>query len=250
MNDNLIITIGRQFGSGGREIGKRLADLFGIAYYDKELINEASKSSGLSTEYFEKADERAPSALLNSFSINWLTGAGGIWGDGGLSNEYIFKFQSDVIRHLAETQSCVIVGRCADYILRQYPRCYNVFIHAPLEDRIERIISRSQGMTRKEAIELAEKKNKLRASYYFMGALLGKYKHVKIKMPAEAGNSHTVRSDEPTCLATPYLNALCCKMVTYIPILTQKSCSVNTGEGKRWHISRGLTSARNPSVGR
>ena len=63
MNDNLIITIGRQFGSGGREIGKRLADLFGIAYYDKELINEASKSSGLSTEYFEKADERAPSAL-------------------------------------------------------------------------------------------------------------------------------------------------------------------------------------------
>ena len=150
MNDNLIITIGRQFGSGGREIGKRLADLFGIAYYDKELINEASKSSGLSTEYFEKADERAPSALLNSFSINWLTGAGGIWGDGGLSNEYIFKFQSDVIRHLAETQSCVIVGRCADYILRQYPRCYNVFIHAPLEDRIE----------------LAEKKNKLRASYY------------------------------------------------------------------------------------
>ena len=69
MNDNLIITIGRQFGSGGREIGKRLADLFGIAYYDKELINEASKSSGLSTEYFEKADERAPSALLNSFSI-------------------------------------------------------------------------------------------------------------------------------------------------------------------------------------
>lgn len=166
MNDNLIITIGRQFGSGGREIGKHLADLFGIAYYDKELINEASKSSGLSTEYFEKADERAPSALLNSFSINWLTGAGGIWGDGGLSNEYIFKFQSDVIRHLAETQSCVIVGRCADYILRQYPRCYNVFIHAPLEDRIERIISRSQGMTRKEAIELAEKKNKLRASYY------------------------------------------------------------------------------------
>ena len=166
MNNNLIITIGRQFGSGGREIGKRLSDLFGIAYYDKELISEASKSSGLSTEYFEKADERAPSALLNSFSINWLTGAGGLWGDGGLSNEYIFKFQSDVIRHLAETQSCVIVGRCADYILRQYPRCYNVFIHAPLEDRIARILSRSTNITRKEAIEMAEKKNKLRAAYY------------------------------------------------------------------------------------
>ena len=148
MNNNLIITIGRQFGSGGREIGKLLSELFGISYYDKELINEASKSSGLSTEYFEKADERAPSALLNSFSINWLTGAGGIWGDGGLSNEYIFKFQSDVIRHLAETQSCVIVGRCADYILRHYPRCYNIFIHAPLEDRVTRILNRSQARTR------------------------------------------------------------------------------------------------------
>ncbi len=166
MNDNLIITIGRQFGSGGREIGKYLADLFGIAYYDKELINEASKSSGLSTEYFEKADERAPSSLLNSFSINWLTGAGGIWSDGGLSNEYIFKFQSDVIRNLAEKESCVIVGRCADYILRHHPRCYNIFIHAPIEDCVHRILSRTTELSAKEAIELAEKKNKWRASYY------------------------------------------------------------------------------------
>ncbi len=166
MNDKLIITIGRQFGSGGREIGKYLADLLGIAYYDKELITEPSKSSGLSTEYFEKADERAPSSLLSAFSMNWLTGAGGIWGEGGLSNEYIFKFQSDVIRHLAEEQSCVIVGRCADYILRNHPRCYNIFIHAPLEDCVRRILSRTTELSEKEAIELAEKKNKLRASYY------------------------------------------------------------------------------------
>ncbi len=166
MNDNLIITIGRQFGSGGREIGKLLADLLGIAYYDKELINEASKSSGLSTEYFEKADERAPSSLLNSFSINWLTGVSGIWSDGGLSNEYIFKFQSDVIRNLAEQESCVIVGRCADYILRHHPRCYNIFIHAPMEDCVRRILSRTTELSPKEAIELAEKKNKWRASYY------------------------------------------------------------------------------------
>ena len=67
MKENLIITIGRQFGSGGREIGKLLADKFGIAYYDKELINEASKVSGLSTEYFEKADERAPNGLMHAF---------------------------------------------------------------------------------------------------------------------------------------------------------------------------------------
>ncbi len=166
MNDNLIITIGRQFGSGGREIGRYLADLLGIAYYDKELINEASKSSGLSTEYFEKADERAPSSLLSAFSINWITGAGGIWSDGGLSNEYIFKFQSDVIRSLAEKESCVIVGRCADYILRHHPRCYNIFIHAPLDACVQRILSRTTELSPKEAAELAEKKNKWRASYY------------------------------------------------------------------------------------
>ncbi len=166
MNDNLIITIGRQFGSGGREIGKYLADLLGVAYYDKELINEASKSSGLSTEYFEKADERTPNSLLNAFSLNWLTGSGGMWGDGGLSNEYIFKFQSDVIRHLAEQQPCVIVGRCADYILRHHPRCYNIFIHAPIEDCVRRILTRSPELSPKEAMELAEKKNKLRAAYY------------------------------------------------------------------------------------
>ena len=113
MKENLIITIGRQFGSGGREIGKLLADKFGIAYYDKELINEASKVSGLSTEYFEKADERAPNGLMHAFSINWITSAGGILNDGGLSNEYIFKFQSDVILKIAEERPCVIVGRCA-----------------------------------------------------------------------------------------------------------------------------------------
>lgn len=108
MNDNLIITIGRQFGSGGREIGKRLADLFGIAYYDKELINEASKSSGLSTEYFEKADDRAPSALLNSFSINWLTGAGGNMGDGGLSNVH---FQISIRRHSSFGRNSIVCHR-------------------------------------------------------------------------------------------------------------------------------------------
>ena len=166
MKENLIITIGRQFGSGGREIGKLLADKFGIAYYDKELINEASKVSGLSTEYFEKADERAPNGLMHAFSINWITSAGGILNDGGLSNEYIFKFQSDVILKIAEERPCVIVGRCADYILRNYPNCYNIFVHAPEKERIKRILSRNDGANEREARDMAEKKNKIRAAYY------------------------------------------------------------------------------------
>lgn len=166
MNDNLIITIGRQFGSGGREIGKLLSEKLGIAYYDKELLNEASKESGLSPEYFERADEKAPNALRNVFSVNWIPGAGSFWSDGGLSNEYIFKFQSDVILRLADERPCVIVGRCADYILRNHPYCYNFFIHAPLEDRIRRIVRRAPHLSDREAKELSNKYNKSRAAYY------------------------------------------------------------------------------------
>lgn len=98
MNQNLIITIGRQFGSGGREIGKMLAELLDIKYYDKELIYEASKASGLCAEHFERADEKAPNRFINAVSMGWVAGINGIPAVGGLSEETIFKLQSDVIR--------------------------------------------------------------------------------------------------------------------------------------------------------
>ena len=165
MKNNLIITIGRQFGSGGREIGQRLAKLFDIAYYDKELIQEAAKESGLSSEYFERADETAPGSLRNILTMSWATLGNSFGNDGTLSNENIFKYQSDVIIHLAEDHPSVFVGRCADYILRENPMCFNVFIHAPLKDRIERIMKRDH-ISKAEAMELASKKNKCRANYY------------------------------------------------------------------------------------
>ncbi|MCH5328841.1 MAG: cytidylate kinase-like family protein, partial [Coprobacter sp.] len=161
MKDHLIITIGRQFGSGGRDIGRRLARLFDIAYYDKELIREAARESGLSSEYFEKADETAPRSLCNLIT----TWSGTFGNDSSLSNENIFKIQSDTIVRLAESGPCVFVGRCADYILRDYPMCVKVFIHAPLQDRIKRITER-EGATEKEAEERALKKNRCRADYY------------------------------------------------------------------------------------
>jgi cytidylate kinase len=161
-----ILTIGRQFGSGGRIIGKKLAETLELSFYDKELITLAAKESGLCTEVFEKADERTSAALLHAFSIGMsynmsvYTPYADI-----LSNEGLFKIQSDVIRKLAETESCVIVGRCADYILRDNPRCISFFIHDTIANRIRRIMER-QLLTAEQAKELIAKTDKSRAAYY------------------------------------------------------------------------------------
>ena len=167
MNDNLIITIGRQFGSGGREIGKRLADLFGIAYYDKELIKLASEESGLCKEFFEKADEKASQSIIGGlFGTRFpFISDGAIPYGSCLSNDALFKIQSDVIRELAEKQSCLFVGRCADYILRDHPRCVNIFVSASKEARIERLMH-IHHISTEAAEELMEKADKKRSAYY------------------------------------------------------------------------------------
>ena len=115
MEDKIILTIGRQFGSGGREIGQRLAQELGIAYYDSELISEAARQSGLCEEVFQKADERAASGLSYAFTMGYSSFMGGAFTpyNSVLSNDGLFKLQSDAIRRLAE-RSCVMVGRCAD----------------------------------------------------------------------------------------------------------------------------------------
>ncbi|NDV81134.1 AAA family ATPase [Bacteroides sp. 51] len=167
MNDKYVINIGRQLGSGGREIGEKLAVRLGISFYDKELINLASKESGLSEELFEKADEK-PSQTI----IGGLFGARfSLFTDSSLpytnylSNDALFKIQSDVIRKLAAEKSCLFVGRCADYILRENPRCVNVFVTASLEERIKRL-SASGDLTKEQAEELIAKTDKKRSEYY------------------------------------------------------------------------------------
>lgn len=166
MKDNLIITIGRQFGSGGREIGKILAEMLNLKYYDKELILEASKASGLCPECFEKVDEKAPNRFLNALSKGWMSGASGIPAVNEWSDEMIFKVQSDVIRDIATKHSAVIVGRCADYILRDHPGCISVFVHANTDDCVRRIVERNEGVKENEARDLTQKRNKIRAAYY------------------------------------------------------------------------------------
>lgn len=165
MTNNTIITISRQYGSGGRLIGEKLAEALKIPFYDKELITMAAEQSGYSREIFERMDERASSSLLYTLSINPGM-AGGITGIADLPlNDKVFLIQNNVIRQLADKGSCVIVGRCADYILKEYPNCINVFICSDMADRISRITN-VYGVSFNNAEREIQKHDKQRANYY------------------------------------------------------------------------------------
>ena len=167
MNDNYVINIGRQLGSGGKEIGEKLAISLGIGFYDKELINLASEESGLCREFFEKADEKASQGIIGGlFGMRFpFISEAAMPGVNCLSNDALFKVQSDVIRRLASEKSCLFVGRCADYILRDHPRCVNVFISASPEDRIARLC-RIHCINEEVAEAMIEKADKKRSEYY------------------------------------------------------------------------------------
>ncbi|HPJ79648.1 MAG TPA: cytidylate kinase-like family protein [Prolixibacteraceae bacterium] len=165
MTGNFAITIGRQLGSGGREIGKKIAEELGIAFYDKELLQIASRESGLGKEFFEQMDEKKSHSIFggllnlqNTFSDEFYTNY-------YLSNETLFKIQSDVIRNLAERESCLFLGRCADYVLKDSPRCLNIFISADPEERIRRTATLRQ-VSETKAREIIIKTDKKRAEYY------------------------------------------------------------------------------------
>ena len=166
MTGNLVITIGRECGSGGRLIGNRLAEKLNIKCYDKELLTLAAKKSGLCEEIFESHDEKPTSSflyslLMDSYSMGYSTSS---FIDMPL-NHKVFLAQFDTIKHLADTESCVIVGRCADYILRDFPRCANIFVSASPEARIERLM-KLHNISAEKAEELMEKADKKRSSYY------------------------------------------------------------------------------------
>lgn len=165
--NNYVITIGRQFGSGGRELGKLIAQKLGITYYDKELLIEAAKKAGVSPEFFERNDEKAPRFLSGLLSFTMGYNPYSLYsGSTSISDDSIYTAQSDFIHHAAEQGPCVIVGRSADYVLRDHPRCANIFVHAPVDTCVDRIMRRGDKTTREQARAMAEKTNKLRANYY------------------------------------------------------------------------------------
>lgn len=166
MNGNLVITIGRQCGSGGKRIGQKLAEVMGVKCYDKELLSVAAKDSGLCEELFETHDEKPTSSFLYSlvmdtYSLGYTTSA---YMDMPI-NHKIFLAQFNTIKKLADEESCVIVGRCADYALADYPNTVSVFITANDEDRIKSLVEMYK-VDEAKAKDIMVKTDKKRASYY------------------------------------------------------------------------------------
>ena len=163
---NKIITITRQFGSGGREIGKKLAAAYGIPFYDNEIISRAAKDTGFAEAAFERAEDKASNSLLYSIAMGMNVFSSQDVGFSGLSlDDRIFLAQSKVIRNVAKEGPCVIVGRCADYILKNQENVVNLFIRATLDFRIKRAIE-VEGIPKEKSAEMVMKKDKSRANYY------------------------------------------------------------------------------------
>ncbi len=165
---NTIITIGRQFGSGGREIGMKVAEYFGIKFYDKELLTRAASESGFAQEMIQDHDERPTTSFLynlvmDTYSFGYNSSS---FVDMPISHK-IFLAQFDTIKKIADEGPCVIVGRCADYALADYKNVVNIFIHGDEDDKIARVMERYPDVTNKDkALEMILKKDKQRQSYY------------------------------------------------------------------------------------
>ena len=162
---NTIITIARQYGSGGREVGQKLAQILGVNCYDRSLLSLAAEKSGLSVEALQHAEEKAASSLLYTLVMSSNMYHSSVDQFNVPINDKLFCAQSEIIREIAEKESCVIVGRCADYVLAEHPRCVRVFVHADFESRVKRICA-EHSIPELEARERIVKTDKRRANYY------------------------------------------------------------------------------------
>ena len=178
MAEKIVITIARQYGSGGREIGEKVAAALGIKHYDENLITLAAREGNLDETVASKADESAANSLLYTLALGSnFFGSAMNFGYKPPLNDKLFLLQSDVIRRAAEEGSCVIIGRCADYVLRDHPRRLSVFVYGDLPHRKARVMERHEGLTEAQAIDLINKTDRRRSSYYnfYTGNKWGKY---------------------------------------------------------------------------
>lgn len=163
-NKKLIITIGREQGSGGRKIANLLAEHFACEVYDKEILNLAAQESGFSPRFFEQNDEKKK-FFKSLFHPHIPYVNDGNFYNNDFSQENLFLFQSDAIRKAASKNNCIFVGRCADYVLRDYPNVVNIFITAGISDRVARMMKRL-GCNEKKALDAINESDESRASYY------------------------------------------------------------------------------------
>ena len=201
MSNNLIITIGRQYGSGGREIGRKLALRLGIPFYDRDLISRAAKKSGFSEDLFEQLDKRATNSLLYSLTMFGSTGLNGM----SLTDQ-LFLAQANIIREIADSGPAVLVGRCADHVLREYENRFDFFITGSLDDRLQRIQTHDDyELSGKSPRAALEKMDKQRSTYYnyYTGKVWGKSDHYDLCI--NAGRPGVENSIE---VILAYVNAL------------------------------------------
>lgn len=164
--DNVVITIARQYGSGGKTIGEMLADRLGVHFYNKELMKLASEDSGISEALFVNADEKVKNTRLFKIAQNVYSGELiPPESDDFTSTDNLFNYQAKIIRKLAEEESCVIVGRCADFVLKDYDNVLSVFVHAPHDFCMEQA-AKKHSMNARELDRFIQKTDKHRAEYY------------------------------------------------------------------------------------
>lgn len=161
-----VISIGRQLGSGGKDIAEKLSQKLGIQVYDKKILEAAAQESGIDTDAFEKADEKESSTFLEHFIALRDFISGCFAGQSSCMNsDQLFQIQSEAIRNIAERESCITIGRCSEYILRDHPNMISIFVTADIHDRVSRIMN-SKGMSEEEAMEFIERGDKKRKSYH------------------------------------------------------------------------------------
>ena len=165
MTTKTIITLGRQFGSGGRAVGKKLAEDLGIPYYDKEILSRAAKESGICESLFENHDEKPTNSFLYSLVMDTYSAGYTAMGMEMPMSQKVFLAQFDAIKKIAAEGPCVIVGRCADYALEELDNVVSVFVHAPLEKRIARV-AEYEKIDNAAAKKMVLQNDKKRASYY------------------------------------------------------------------------------------
>ena len=178
MAKKIIITVARQYGSGGREIGEKVAELLGIPLFDKQLITDAASKGNLNEEVIKRTDETAANSLLYTLAMGSnIAGTTMHFGYKMPINDKLFILQSEVIKEYADKGSCVIIGRCSDYVLREEENVFRLFIYGDLEHRKARIAARHPEIKSSQIVDTINKTDRRRASYYnfYTGGKWGKY---------------------------------------------------------------------------
>lgn len=183
MAKKLIITIARQYGSGGREIGEHIAEKLGIPLYDKQIISDAAAKGNLNEEVLKQTDETATNSLLYTLAMGSnIVGTTMHFGYKMPLNDKLFILQSDVIKEYAKAGSCVVIGRCSDYVLRDESNILRIFIYGDLDHRKARVAERHPELKSSQIIDAINKTDKRRSTYYnfYTGNKWGKYDNFDI----------------------------------------------------------------------